>query len=79
MKINVTQKHIDSGRVANCFSCPLALALTEALSEPCWVGLTLWGKVSNETKFNLQRGVIQFRRNFDDGEPVKPFSFEVDL
>ena len=73
--IEVTQEHIDKGRVHDGFRCPVAAAVKEATGEkwqvaPLWLrpargGPTVWAP----------RSVVAFVRRFDRGEPVKPFRF----
>lgn len=76
VKIEVTQKHIDSGKRADCYYCPIALAImpkrtlliTPSLFFP------LWGR---ETMKRLPREVRWFIASFDEKENVEPFSFDL--
>jgi len=73
MRIRVTQKNIDNGEVANCRSCPIALAIgREALVENERVRIyRKW--------YQLPKVTIEFIKAFDEGhEVMKPFEFKID-
>lgn len=78
MLIEVKQKHIDEGAKGSCSRCPIALALLDAGHRDVWIGnITLYTSVRKETY--LPPKAIQWINNFDDGLPVLPFSFEIEL
>lgn len=84
MKVEVTQKHIEaslnSDKTEDIYhTCPLALALTEAFAEPCWVGMFNWGKVSSPAFYMQPTEMSRFRQHFDNAnyELAKPFVFEI--
>lgn len=79
MKINVTQEHINTGEAGNCKACPVALALLDA-------GIALAGLSVGQDEITWMRSVPTYRIDtpsrvakfieaFDEGAPVKPFSF----
>lgn len=80
MKIEVKQHHIDAGVKKN--ACPVALAINEKLEmQPGSVfvhpnivsigeGIHLW-------VVGLPLSVNTFIRQFDSGDKVEPFSFEL--
>jgi hypothetical protein len=83
MIINVTKEHIKQGtdnckynNVTVCSSCPVALAIKEAINEPVWVSMTTWRiNKSNSKRHLLPAHVSAIIR---EGLPTTPFSFEID-
>ena len=83
MKIDVTQEHINKGQRGDSFSCPVALALLdEGFIRP-----SIGSVFIEELGYTLTRkGFIvrtphvasRFTRNFDRGDEVKSFSFELE-
>lgn len=77
MKIEVTQKHIDEAG-SDCNSCPVALAVKEAVKhdavEAGQFTITI-GSLSHETPSRVTR----FMDKYDNGESVKPFTFELPI
>ena len=76
MRIQVTQKHIDEGKKDHCFLCPVALALRDAgfgRPEVTVNRLYLLGAGC----FALPDAAKTWIQDFDYGEPVQPFAFEV--
>ena len=77
MQITVTQAHIDAGLRCDCDKCPLVLAFREKVG-PCSVGAgTLILFRPSFRMLPLPDEALQFRRDFDEGRPVKPFSFKM--
>lgn len=82
IKIEVTQKHIDNGKSEDCYSCPIALAVSEHLHEYVEAHV-MHGSVSflpitgRDTVTKLPFEVRDFINEFDEGGEVEPFSFEL--
>jgi len=78
MTIKVTADHIKRGRRAQCFECPVALALDEATGQFWKVkSASLYNVTSNLQIHNVPLSVTTFVRDFDDGRIVSPFEFEL--
>lgn len=94
MLIEVTQEHIDKGERSNALSCPVALAVREALDAKKenevavsfrWIThlkeyrgwRTLFQKTQDWISYPSPKKVQEFITDFDNGEPVAPFSFEL--
>ena len=77
--IEVTQEDIDRGVRKESCQCPIALALQRCTGylwaagplEACRIGVA-------DSDVEFPRDAKRFIRNFDDGLPVQPFSFEYD-
>lgn len=86
MTINVTQDHIEAGFPDNCHNCPVALALNRATGHKWTVEREYAGLMNSKTgtlmypevRVIFPLSVREFTRNFDQGNPVSPFSFEID-
>lgn len=85
MKIKVEQKHINAGQRFKCHLCPVALAIqhtTDTSQDEVSVGMTTiqW---SDKSKGNYETptpaSARRFISQFDQGKPVKPFSFELKI
>lgn len=85
MKIKVTEKHIGEGLAGNAKHCPIALAGLEAIegATRVRVGFSTMNvqiKGSDRQKFlDLPYEAKTFVRRFDNGDPVKPFEFEIEV
>lgn len=78
MRVNVTQAHIDRGRLGECHTCPVALALLDATGISWLVGRTwAWASPPPSEQVDLPAEVGQFIHAFDHGDRVEPFSFEL--
>lgn len=84
MKVFVTQKHIGNGLKRDCIRCPAALAILEQCQvdkvEVGGIFIKYWkegGPLSNSLE--IPSHLSQFIQNFDEGEPVAPIDFEIDL
>lgn len=83
-KIRVTEEHIANGIRSNTESCPVALAILDATG---WnkgdvdVGGETIDRVEgmfpnwNFTHYHCPKKVQKFVDRFDEGKPVRPFSF----
>lgn len=86
MLIQVSQEDIDSAadllksnEVLRSYCCPIALALTKVLGERARAFPGFFYLASTSSKENhLPPVCTQFIRDFDRGEPVEPFQFEID-
>lgn len=80
IRVAVLQSDIDDGVRHSCHSCPVANALTRAtgdrearVSSFDWqLCLTVWGRT-----IPAPWEVVEFVHNFDDGNRVKRFGFEL--
>lgn len=93
MKIEVTQEDIDAGMVS-AHSCPIALAANRIVGDNmCLVGPNVISIKSHKVPFTLNDHesfyweynstklppeARKFVSDFDDHQPVEPFSFEID-
>lgn len=82
MKIRVRQEHIDKGVCNSPWECPIALAAQEAIGTDelsVWPYLLTWcaGELVHEA--DMPRPAREFIENFDDGRPVEPFEFEIEV
>lgn len=79
--INLTQKHIDRGRPRSCFHCPVALAIQDGVGRT--VGVMSLHEQSYACFENgvtaLPPAAVQLARDFDQGRPVQPMSFELEV
>ncbi len=82
MKIEVTQEDIDSGVRADCRRCPIALSVKRATGCK-YVGVTNFNLFADygwrEIHIPLPSDALDFVHNFDEGRPVKPAQFEMEL
>lgn len=83
--ISVTQKHIEEGIQQICNRCPIALAIRDLLPLhwPNDESVSVWGGAADlypsKTRLLLPDAAIQFIEDFDIGEIVQPFSFELEV
>lgn len=76
--IHVNAEHIRHGISQECCHCPVALALFEQTKTPYVVaGCHVVGL--DKVEIPLPENARAFIAAFDEGEPVKPFAFEIDL
>lgn len=80
MKIYVTWEHIREGKDNRgcAMTCPIAWAMRDAgCVDPVVSDRHVeWGADAFE-RGHLPTDAQVFIRNFDDGQPVEPFSFEI--
>jgi len=79
MLVEVTAEDIANGTRASCANCPVARAVHRALGSPANVGLfEIWAN-DPFRQVKTTRAVRKFICDFDDGKPVAPFSFDIDV
>lgn len=81
MKISVTQAHINEGVPKVGAQCPIALAIKEATGANAYVGNSEIFLDNPETERGIPHSptISSFIDAFDDGLPVQPFEFELEL
>jgi len=79
MKVRVTKKDIDHGK-CDLTCCPVALALNR-VTQKKWTVLPLVASCYGykQKVVRLPRDVITFISNFDAGNKVSPFTFELEI
>jgi hypothetical protein len=84
-QINVTAKDIAKGTRGNVTSCPVARAFNRATKD-CWkVTTSLLGdrsfarRQTRTIEVRLPERVHNFIRAFDEGEPVVPLRFNLEI
>lgn len=78
--ITVAAGHIAAGQPEICVSCPIALALTDAIGDP-----DIQVRVHDDeavlfrgkriARAELPPEAVRFIDRFDSGQPVEPFTF----
>lgn len=77
--IDVKQLDIDTGLKGDCALCPIARALDRATGES-WRVHSSWATRSGDSfKTHLPLEAVRFIDLFDEGRPVKPFSFDLEI
>lgn len=76
IKISITKAHIRDGVPGNECDCPIALALKDALLTND-VAVNPDGMRVNNRTFSADKKDRRFIERFDNGKPVKPYSFEI--
>ena len=79
MKIAITQEMINKGKRGKACHCPTALAFREVCP---WVPRVSCQTVtfgSDVKVYELPLQVCSFIRKFDDGHPVEPMEFEMEV
>ena len=86
IKINVTQEDIDKGIQGSCVNCPTGLALQRTFPSSNYIHVDTvdieYGINPESDEFKsveTPQEVIDFIDDFDNGKPVKPFFFELEL
>ncbi len=84
MTIHVTQAHINAGVRQECRTCPIALALRGAIAHAPEVqvmsgSFVAFGSHGGAEIHRLPEAAQDFITAFDAGQPVQPFSFELDI
>jgi len=81
MKIRVTKKHIQDGVQNSKCACPVALAMKEYFGfdafEDADVGQVYLSISNFVLTERVPSSVRKFIKQFDEGKPVKPFTFEL--
>lgn len=81
MKITVTQQHIDEGQRGSTTRDPIAFAMADAGLEHPHAGVTYlswWHKGQSKLQVLIPDKVYDFMADFDNGRPVRPFTFELE-
>ena len=90
-RFEVSQKELDEGIPRDLCFCPVALAVQRGIGRRGWVvdvegrsiRFRLWrdwqtdGGIKRSVTLDLPWEVKNLIWDFDDGRPVKPFSFEL--
>ena len=79
MRIEVTQEDIDKGVKENCVKCPVALSLRRLFPGEWEVDVGDDAIYAGGNWYTPPDEAQEFIAKFDAGEPVAPFSFDVDL
>jgi hypothetical protein len=79
IKVKVTADDIRQGRPMRQRDCPVALAMQRATGLPVRVHINTFSVGRKKGRYPLPRAVARFVCNFDDGLPVRPSSFTVDV
>jgi hypothetical protein len=86
VQIDVTEDHIKRGVPRDCCECPLVLAFGDKLSPWYFARVAAYvvqfweGPASPITEFQmLPYSARHFRKSFDEGCPVVPFTFRLDI
>lgn len=74
--VKVTQKDIDGGVPGRAKNCPITIALRREF-KGSW--MVICDAYSSKGKIYLGRKARKFISRFDNGLPVKPFSFSATM
>lgn len=80
MKITVTHQHIDEGQRGSTTRDPIAFAMADAGCLRPHVGVThiSWQDAEHKRySVEVTEKIYEFIRDFDQGEPVEPFEFQI--
>lgn len=81
MKIQVRPKHIREGEKESAESCPIALAIRARQFQDVWVErvdvMAYHPHTQKDVYWSLPPVAQAFLGRFDEGRPVKPFTFEM--
>lgn len=75
IRVNVTQRDIDRGEACDSGTCPVARAVlrVKGVSFVAVAGEDI--SINTRRCLLLPKKVSKFIERFDDGQPVKPFTF----
>jgi len=87
LHVGVTEQDINWGSPNNCETCPVARAIERAVGDPSirvsvglhTIRLRKWFHTTHSALLPGSHPVAVFVQKFDKGEPVEPFSFDVNL
>lgn len=79
LAVIITQEDIDKGEPVRSTLCPIARAATRAAGAPMAMGADVLREEEGLRAAIVPYKVVQWRRNFDAGQPVQPMEFEVEL
>lgn len=74
IKIQITQEHIDTGKVGNAFNCAIAVGLKQEFAYE--ISVTSMIVIGNDC-FRAEPEVVRWFSDFDRGRPVKPITIEL--
>lgn len=78
--VEVTAADIAAGEQGRCLECPIALAISRAMGQPCGTNGYMWftqeGRKDGMLPLSAKSWIIGF--DFDCSSAVKPFSFEIE-
>lgn len=82
--VHITQAHIDRGVIGNCTRCPIALGLKETFPaleiDVAFSAVHITTPECDHYRYTtLHSSAKKFIVDFDDGKPVKPFSFPFEV
>lgn len=82
--VNVTQKHIKSGKANNCHHCPVALAVSESLklspenvNVRAGISQVYFNGGNEHTLYRMPEKATDFIHDFDIRNKVKPIKFRM--
>jgi hypothetical protein len=78
-KIEVKERDIKRGKVMEPCLCPVALALKRKFKKHVTVGYIFTSVLGLTSGTELPERAKTFIAKFDNGKPVKPFSFTIKL
>ena len=74
IRIQITQEHIDTGKVGNAFNCAIAVGLKQEFAyEISATGMIVIGNDA----YQARPEVVRWFGDFDRGRPVKPIMIEL--
>jgi hypothetical protein len=76
--VSVTAEHITKGFARDCERCPVALAIRDAFPAVAHVTVTGLYVRMGIREHEMPAEVQQFTWAFDTGQPIEPFTFELD-
>lgn len=80
IKIEVTQEDIDKGIQASCHLCPVAIAAQRTIHDSqIQISSSCLYKIQSFYSCKLPTVVRQFICDFDCGNSVQPFTFEIEI
>ena len=74
MKIQITQQHIDTGRVGDAFNCAIAVGLRQEFAYE--IGVASWIRIGKDN-YQAMPEVVRWFGDFDMGRPVNPITIEL--
>ena len=72
--IEITQEHIDTGRVGDAFNCAIAVGLKQDFAYEISVTSMI---VIGKDAYRATPEVVRWFGDFDRGRPVKPITIEL--
>ena len=73
-KIQITQEHINTGRVGDAFNCAIAVGLKGEFAYE--ISVTSMIVIGNDA-YQAEPEIVRWFGNFDRGRPVKPITIEL--